>query len=193
MLLEPFAASGWDARAGLADVDAAAKPLVGIAYGLFVDNNALRIRPALDSPDAWRLLRLESLQESPRAFGSTLAREQAFTDADWDARVSDLSFVAYDVDVPVGLGGGYRPQPGAIEVVSMWVRPDHRGRGLSRMLLDAIIGAGRRENAGFELFVDSSNAAARGAYLSYGFVPTGETKPLSADAGHLAERMVLTG
>jgi ribosomal protein S18 acetylase RimI-like enzyme len=151
----------------------------------------MHIRPALDGPADWRRLRLESLRESPRAFGSTLAREQAFTDADWETRIGDLSFVAYDVDVPVGLGGGYRPQPGRIEVVSMWVRPGHRGRGLSRMLLDAIVGGGRRENATFELYVDRTNAAARGAYLSYGFVPTGETKSLSADPEHLAERMVL--
>ena len=152
----------------------------------------MKIRPASDSRAEWRLLRLESLQESPRAFGSSLAREQAFTDADWKARISDLSFVAYDVDVPVGLGGGYRPEPGRVEVVSMWVRPSHRGRGLSRMLLDAIVDRGRLENATFELYVDRTNGAARGAYLSYGFVPTGETMPLSADPEHVAERMVLS-
>ena len=156
-----------------------------------MDDPVTRIRPALDSPAAWRLLRLESLQESPRAFGSTLAREQAFTDADWEARIGDLCFMAYDADDPVGLGGGYRPEPGRIEVVSMWVCPSHRGRGLSRKLLDAIVGRGRMENASFELYADSANAAARGAYLSYGFVPTGETKSLSADPEHLAERMVL--
>ena len=157
-----------------------------------MDNSAMQVRPALDSPAAWRLLRLESLQESPRAFGSSLAREQAFSDADWEARIGDLSFMVYDVDVPVGLGSGYRPEPGRIEVVSMWVRPSHRGRGLSRILLDAIVGRGRSENATFELFVDSSNAAARGAYLSYGFVPTGETMPLSADPEHVAEHMMLS-
>ena len=59
------------------------------------------------------------------------------------------------------------------------------------MLLDAIVGRGHMENASFELYVDSANAAARGAYLSYGFVPTGETKSLSDDPEHLAERMVL--
>ena len=151
----------------------------------------MSIRPALESPATWRQMRLESLQESPRAFGSTLAREQAFTDADWEARISDLSFIAYDIDVPVGLGGGYRPEPGRIEVVSMWVRPGHRGRGLSRMLLDAIVGRGRVEGATVELYVDNANPAARGAYLSYGFVPTGETMPLSAAPDHVAERMVL--
>ena len=162
-----------------------------VVYGLPVENDALHIRPALDNPAAWRLLRLESLEESPRAFGSTLAREQAFSDADWQARISDLSYIAYDGDEPVGLGGGYRPEPSRIEVVSMWVHPSHRGRGLSRSLLDVIVGIGRAENATVELYVDRANAAARGAYLSYGFVPTGDTMPLSADPDHLAERMVL--
>ena len=163
----------------------------GLLYDPPVNGTVLNIRPALDSPAVWRQLRLESLRESPRAFGSSLAREQAFNDEDWAARISDLSFIAYDADVPVGLGGGYRPVPGRVEVVSMWVRPDHRGRGLSRMLLDAVVDRGRMEGATFELFVDTANGAARGAYLSYGFVPTGETKPLSAEPGHLAEHMVL--
>ena len=74
----------------------------------------------------------------------------------------------------------------------MWVRPGHRGRGLSRLLLDTIVDRGRMENSTVELYVDSANVVARGAYLSYGFAPTGETMPLSADPGHVAERMVLT-
>src|SRR4051794_19042046 len=110
-----------------------------------MNGTTMHVRAALESPAAWRLLRLESLRESPRAFGSTLAREQAFSEADWDARISDLSFIVQDAGVPVGLGGGYRPEPGRIEVVSMWVRPDHRGRGLSRMILDAVIARGRTE------------------------------------------------
>ncbi len=157
-----------------------------------MDNRAVHVRPALDNPADWRLLRLESLRESPRAFGSSLAREQAFTDADWEARISDLSFLVYAADLPVGLGGGYRPEPGRVEVVSMWVRPDHRGRGLSRVLLDAIVGRGRSEDATVELYVDSANAAARAAYISYGFVPTGGTMSLSADPQHVAEHMVLS-
>ena len=58
-------------------------------------------------PDDWgvfREIRLRSLADSPDAFGSTLEREQGFTEDEWRQRLSGPVYAVTDPG-PVAVGG----------------------------------------------------------------------------------------
>jgi ribosomal protein S18 acetylase RimI-like enzyme len=144
------------------------------------------VRPL--GPDDWevfREIRLRSLADSPDAFGSTLEREQAFSEDDWRRRVAGPVFVVLDPE-PVAVGGLFEDD-GALHVWGMWTDPAHRGRGHLRRILDALIAPGTEA----VLDVNIDNAAARTAYERYGFVGTGRLEPLRPGAPQRMERMVL--
>lgn len=149
----------------------------------------------------WRDLRLRSLAESPHAFGSTLEREQAFTDEDWRARVAAWTdpdeevagpavLVAAD-GVPVGMGGGYRDDPGLLHVVAMWTDPAWRGRGVGWLVLDTLRAWADERGLALHLDVEASNTGARRLYERYGFEATGDSRPLRPGSTYSCERMVL--
>jgi GNAT superfamily N-acetyltransferase len=71
------------------------------------------------------------------------------------------------------------------------VEPSARGQGVGHLILDAV--RGRAEQRGLRLHLDVArgNAGARRSYERYGFVATGETRPLREGAPELVERMVL--
>src|ERR1700731_4718233 len=84
---------------------------------------------------ALRDIRLEALRDAPAAFGSTYEREARRGEArwrDWIARGG--IFLAYLPDLgasdSAGLIGGYQEDPVTVELVSMYVRPSARGRGV---------------------------------------------------------------
>jgi GNAT superfamily N-acetyltransferase len=106
-------------------------------------------------------IRLSTLSTNPEAFGSTYARESAFTPDQWVARVNTSGrkiFIAIDEDKWIGtlnvlypemlLGGPkstpYPPEISAAEekgdfdvlmIVGMWVCPGFRKRGVGEMLV----------------------------------------------------------
>jgi ribosomal protein S18 acetylase RimI-like enzyme len=133
-----------------------------------------------------RDVRLRSLADAPEAFGSTHAREAAFDEADWRERAgSNGWFVWDDGEEPLGIVAGYREPtapPGQRHLVSMWVAPAARGRGVAARLVDAVVDWSREDGASeLTLGVADGNEAARAAYVRYGFVPTGETFALRSD------------
>lgn len=73
----------------------------------------------------------------------------------------------------VGCGGLYPLRPGVVELRKMYFRPDIRGRGLGRVLLDELLGEARRRGfARIELETASNLTAAIALYERAGFVET---------------------
>lgn len=142
-------------------------------------------RLGADDWEDFRAIRLRSLADSPDAFGSTLAREQGFTEDDWRRRLGGPVYVVDD-PAPVAIGGIF-DHDGVPHVWGMWTDPAHRGRGQARAILDALIPPGTAA----ELDVNVTNGDARTVYERYGFVGTGEVAPLRPGSEQRIERMVL--
>jgi ribosomal protein S18 acetylase RimI-like enzyme len=124
--------------------------------------------------EEWELMRdirLRALADTPAHFGSSLAREVAFTEQDWRGRfATGVSFIAFDGDKPVGLVGGM-PGPAEWRLVSMWVAPQARGRRVAGLLIDAVVAEAVRQGAStVVLDVLPGNSAAYRAYERHGFV-----------------------
>jgi ribosomal protein S18 acetylase RimI-like enzyme len=148
---------------------------------------------------AYRGVRLAALRESPSAFESTYEEEAAMGDERWRrrARSSEVSedttiALAQDDSKWVGLAAGYRPGHGAdCELISLWVDPAARGRGLGARLVDAVASwaAGHGDRT-IGLWVNDRNRAAISLYRRAGFEATGESKPMPADPSQTEMRMI---
>ncbi len=148
-------------------------------------------------PGDWQALRdirLEALRDHPSAFGSSYAREAVRDEEHWRGRSSGGGmFLAYltevtevtevgEVSEPAGLAGGYQADPVTVELVSMYVRPRGRGRGVGEALVAAVIGwASDRRATSVHLWVTETNGPARALYQRCGFALTGERQPLPSD------------
>lgn len=157
----------------------------------------------ITSLDAARLkqVRLAALEEAPSAFGSTYRSEANRPDAEWVQRAvagsqgsGRATFFAQLDDEVVGLVGGYREEPSSpiVELVSMWVAPHVRGRGVGVLLVDAVTAWAIETNAtSIALWVTRGNTPAERLYESKGFIATGEAKPLPSDSSRYEDRMML--
>jgi ribosomal protein S18 acetylase RimI-like enzyme len=140
-------------------------------------------------PDDWRTMRdirLDALREAPYAFGSTYAREVAFPEQTWRDRASLrrtlLAYLPEFGEPPVGLVASIEEVPGELELVSMWVRPQARGRQVGSALVEAVVEvAGTRRLPRVHLWVTETNKPGRRLYERCGFTPTGERQPLPSD------------
>lgn len=142
------------------------------------------------TPDDWRLfrqVRLEALSEAAYAFGSTLGDWQGPNDTEerWRQRLTNVPFnaVAYFNGAPAGMVGATNPSTsGASELISMWVAPHARGKGVADALVTAVITwATGRGITTIELDVVEANPRARAFYRKCGFVDRGRVaEPRSA-------------
>jgi ribosomal protein S18 acetylase RimI-like enzyme len=139
--------------------------------------------------EEWRILRdirLDALLDAPNAFGSTYAEQVASAEPDWRRRISrGGTFFAYISDVdgapPDGIVGSFQEHPGTVELVSLWVRPRARGRGVGEALVTAVINwAKSRSVASVHLWLTDTNQRARRLYERCGFRLTGERQPMPA-------------
>ncbi|MEU6238774.1 GNAT family N-acetyltransferase [Kitasatospora sp. NPDC047058] len=142
---------------------------------------------ALTSDDwpLFRELRLAALAEAPYAFGSTLAAWQGEGDREerWRSRLipGALDLVALVDGEPSAMATGV-PGDGSAELISMWVGPKARGRGVGARLI-AEIGqwAARQGFSTLRLAVMPHNPHAIALYERAGFTDTGEPGDLLPD------------
>jgi GNAT superfamily N-acetyltransferase len=142
---------------------------------------------------AYRSLRLRALEDSPGAFGSTLAEERVRDDAWWSARLAsgagsrlDLPLVAEVGVEGVGLAWG-RIDPAQRDVANlyqMWVDPGYRRRGTGGMLLDAVV-------SWAALGVTCGDTPAMRLYARAGFHRVGEPAPIRPGSPLLGQSMQL--
>jgi RimJ/RimL family protein N-acetyltransferase len=151
--------------------------------------DALRIRRVrADEGQLLRSLRLRALADSPMAFSTTLAEEQARPDTMWHERAASgaagqdrVTFVVESGDVPAGLGTGVclQDDPLAAALVGVWIDPAARGRHGGEALVAAVAAwAKSRGRRTLELWVTESNLRAIRVYEQSGFCRTGEKEPL---------------
>lgn len=141
----------------------------------------LRALSADDWP-TWRELRLAALADAPYAFGSTLADWQGARDTEerWRGRLglpASHNLVALLDGEPAGIASGVPADHDgtAAEVISMWVAPRARGRGVADALLLGVEGWARQRGAAtLRLAVSEGNEAATRLYERHGLTDTGE-------------------
>jgi GNAT superfamily N-acetyltransferase len=133
---------------------------------------------------ALRDIRLEALRDAPTAFASTYEREALRGQEHWRDRIArGGTFLAYLPEVnaaePAGLIGGYQEDPATVQLVSMYVRPRARGRGVGEALVATVLDWARtRKATHVRLWVTETNAPALALYERCGFALTGERQPV---------------
>jgi len=132
------------------------------------------------------------LRDTPDAFASTYADEEAFPERRWRQRLTSgaQTFVAVlgDKDVGSVTGAARRDRDGVAGLFGMWVAPEARRRRAGSLLVQRVIDWASA--AGFkQLFLDvaDSNHAAIKLYEQAGFHPTGTVGALPSPREHVTE------
>lgn len=141
-----------------------------------------------DDWQQWRPVRLAALADAPDAFGSRLADWADAPEGRWRTRLSipgALDLVAFDGDHAVGMASGVPGQGDRAELISMWVDPAARGRGVADALVDAVARWAVETGADLlELAVMPDNARARRTYARLGFTDSAVPGDALPDGRH---------
>jgi RimJ/RimL family protein N-acetyltransferase len=144
--------------------------------------------------DDWpvlRAVRLAALADAPYAYGSTLAREEPFGEAEWRERLAGAWWVvATRGDEHAGVAGMYLAEEDNPMLIGVWVNPAHRGHGVGDELVAEIVRwAAENRWSRLVLRVADGNDAARELFLRHGFLPTGQSVPLESNPGVRTEML----
>ena len=123
-------------------------------------------------------MRLESLKESPLAFGAAFEEEATLGVKEWKKRMKNTDF-AMDGEAPVGMivcsfnkDVKFRH---IAEIYSLYVQAGYRGKGVGKALLDHALRLAKN-NPGIikvRLYVNSKQRPAVGMYERTGFAVVG--------------------
>ena len=149
----------------------------------------------------YRDLRLQSLAESPDAFGSTLEAEAARPDALWIERLTNASTSGADLPLVAFVGGApvallwakIAPSNNRVaNLYQMWVAPSHRRLGIAREMLSITAEWAQSKSArAIELGATCGDTPAQRLYASFGFRPFGKAIPLREGSSLMAQEMRL--
>lgn len=152
--------------------------------------------------EAYRSIRLASLQDSPDSFGSTYERELSLSKNEWLSRISPeentihlLPLIVEYNNVYVGLAFGavHKQEPNSAHIYQMWVSPNHRGNGIGKALLNYIQSWAKELRLNnLLLAVTTTNLNAVNLYKSVGFFNVGELEPLRTGSSLAIQPMELT-
>jgi RimJ/RimL family protein N-acetyltransferase len=126
----------------------------------------------------YREIRLEALKTEPDWFGSTFERESP-EPLEWfaDRLRRAAVFGVFSRGELVGIAGFFirsgRKEAHKGALWGMYVRPQARGCGIARRLVEAVIDHARQQVEVLQLTVVKDNAAARRLYARLGFVEYG--------------------
>jgi len=161
--------------------------------------DAAVIRPVrADEWRRWRETRLRMLRDDADFFATRyddMVREPERAWRDWVAEAAageqKMLFVAEENGRWLGVVGAFaRVNPLEVQLISMWVDPEARGRGIAGDLIRAVAGwTLGRGSTHVVLFVQEANEPAQQLYARAGFRPTGDRTP--ATAGRSAFKIVL--
>jgi ribosomal protein S18 acetylase RimI-like enzyme len=156
------------------------------------------------SPGEWpvyKALRLRALEDSPNAFGSTLAMELERTETAWAERLrnaassgQDCAFLAECEGTPSGLVWAKADpnEPSTVHILQMWVAPNARGHGAGDILLKAAVHWARQYGARFaKLGATCGDTPAVRLYRRAGFLEVGAPEPIRPGSAVLSQNMIL--
>lgn len=129
----------------------------------------------------YRALRLEALKAVPAAFGSSYLEEVRYPRERWVERVSS-ALCAVSSGVPVGMISyvvSERTKSRHVaNIYSVYVAPEHRGRGVGKLLLESAISAIRKHGGVLKvkLDVNPEMRAAVALYEGAGFMVVGRAR-----------------
>jgi len=132
----------------------------------------------------FRDVRLAALQGAPYAFGSTYERERSTEEGSWRERLGNREQIVAEVDGEVagtaaGIASDGDPAGRTAALISMWVAPHARGRGVGTRLVNSVVDWAKR--GGYDavfLWVTEGNEVAERLYERCGFVRTGQVQPV---------------
>lgn len=143
-----------------------------------------------DDWQVWRELRLAALTDAPTAFGSQLADWVDAEEKRWRARLEipgGRNVIAALDGTPVGMASGLPDddEDGVVHLVSMWIAPAGRGKGIGDRLMAQVEQLARDASAHtLKLSVVEGNDKAHALYLRSGFADTDEPGDLMPDGIH---------
>jgi len=146
----------------------------------------------------WRDTRLRMLRDDSDYFSTRyedMVREPEEAWRDWTEEAAEgqqkALFVAEEDGRWLGVVGAFvRVDPLEVQLISMWVDPEARGRGVALDLIRAVARwTQERRSTRVVLFVQEANEPAQQLYARAGFRPTGDRAP--STAGRSAFKLVL--